>query len=406
MMKCRRLQELACAVLVAAVLSLVLPSLVSAEPYIAMREGMKCSQCHANMTGGGKRNDFGGIYSQTRLPAIFYAPWQETPANEHAQMERDEGKEPWGSFFSGRINQYLAVGGDLRTGNSTVFKPSYPALLQPSQTSNDFYVDEANLYVEADLLEDHLALYLDTQFAPGGVTAREAFALLQNLPGSSYIKAGRFYLPYGLRLEDDDAFIRRNTGFNFSTSDVGVEIGLEPGPFSLSVALANGTGTAAENNADKQVSFVGSYVHRWFRVGGSYSFNEAPVAAKRYVFGGFGGFTIGRLTFLGEADWIVDKFVDSVTLAPLLFKTRDMRLAILGEANLLLVKGVNFKTTYEFYNPDLGTAGDEQTRWSFVLEPFVTQFLQPRVGVRISDGPPQYPSQNVKEIFAELHIFL
>ena len=49
---------------------------------------------------------------------------------------------------------------------------------------------------------------------------------------NTYIKAGKFFLPYGWRLQDDEAFIRETTGFNFNNSDIGVEVGFEPDSFS------------------------------------------------------------------------------------------------------------------------------------------------------------------------------
>jgi len=56
------------------ILGLVLwgTSSVRAEPYLAIQEGYKCSQCHVNITGGGKRTEFGNIYAQTRLANRFW----------------------------------------------------------------------------------------------------------------------------------------------------------------------------------------------------------------------------------------------------------------------------------------------------------------------------------------------
>ena len=67
-----------------------------------------------------------------------------------------------------------------------------------------------------------------------GASARELFALF-GFAGTSraYVKAGKFLPPFGWRLPDDDAFIRQSSGFTYSAPDTGVEIGAEPGRWSL-----------------------------------------------------------------------------------------------------------------------------------------------------------------------------
>ncbi|NIT60526.1 MAG: hypothetical protein GWN00_31285, partial [Aliifodinibius sp.] len=145
-----------------------------------------------------------------------------------------------------------------------------------SQVDNSFILPEGNLYIKFDVIQDVLSFYIDETVLPAGARNREAYALVQNLPLNSYIKAGRMLLPFGFRILDDDAFIRQKTGFNYANQDIGVEMGLEPGPLSLTAAITNGTQGASENNVQKQVSLVGSTVFRNFRIGGSFSRNRTP----------------------------------------------------------------------------------------------------------------------------------
>jgi hypothetical protein len=243
-----------------------------AEPYMAIRGGYKCGQCHVNRTGGGMRTGFGVVYSQTVLPHKFL------------KLSRT------GAFFDGKASDKIAFGANLRVSNKTVFGVDRPE--GTSQNDNSIDISEGNIYLKLDLINNFLSFYLDETVLPAGARNREAFALIHNLPLNSYIKAGRMLLPYGLRILDDNSFIRQKTGYNYANQDIGFEFGLEPGPFSLSVAVTNGTQGASENNIDKQVSFVGSAVFRHFRIGGSFSRNRTPGDPRDQfttMVGGFAG---------------------------------------------------------------------------------------------------------------------
>ena len=321
-------------------ISFLLPGLLlaaapaAAEPYLALRTGLKCSSCHTNLTGGGNRNAFGGIYAQTQLPM-----------------------RP-GTVVSRSLAEFLQVGADLRVEASGTFAESTP------RTS--IGLDVAQLYAAAELLEQRLVLYIDQTVGPDRAVAREAFGMVRRLPGDSYIKAGKFLLPYGLRLQDDAEYIRERTGFSYYTPDQGVEVGLEPGPLAFAVALTNGNAGAAENDDGKQLTSSAAVVFRNFRVGASASRNEGA-DVQRDVVGGFGGVGVGPLVLLGEVDYVQDKPVQGDTVRQLM---------AYGEADWLLIRGLNAKVTYGWLDPNTDIDENERIRARFGLEFFPTPFLR------------------------------
>jgi hypothetical protein len=306
----------------------------SAEPYLAFRTGLKCSACHTNVTGGGNRNAFGGIYSQSQLPM--------TP----------------GSVVSRNLTDFLQIGWDLRVEGSGTFKTSNP------QTTMG--LDVAQLYAAAELLESRLVFYIDQTVGPDRAVAREAFGMVKRLPGEGYIKAGKFLLPYGLRLQDDAEYIRERTGFSYFTPDQGVEVGAEPGPLSFSVALTNGTAGTAENDNGKQLTTSAAFVSRRFRAGASGSINDAADNTREAV-GAFGGVTVGPIVLLGELDYVRDK--------PALGDTVGQLIAY-GEADWLVTQGLNAKVTYGWLDPNRNIAENERVRARFGLEFFPRPFLR------------------------------
>src|SRR5712692_2058342 len=85
--------------------ALLAPAAARAEPYLAVRSGLKCASCHVNPTGGGKRTEFGNVYSQTAL-----AEERLDPATGKAEPVAETGAQP--ALWTGKINDHLAVGSD------------------------------------------------------------------------------------------------------------------------------------------------------------------------------------------------------------------------------------------------------------------------------------------------------
>jgi hypothetical protein len=339
-----------------------------AEPYLAVQLGFKCSQCHVNPTGGGQRNAFGDVFAQTQMPARHF----------------DTGEDVW----TGTITKFLSVGGDLRYTGSFQHIPN-------GRDRNQFAVDQTRVYLNASVIPERLLVYVDEQVAPGGALNREAYGLYWSDNHQWYIKAGQMYLPFGLRLEDQTAFIRAVPGINMTTPDQGVEFGWLRGPWDAQFAVSNGTAGASEVDNGKQYS--GQLIHvqsRW-RLGAAANFNDAN-AGRKTLYGLFAGLRTGPIAWLAEGDLVDDRS----------FANGGRKMAAtLVEANWRIKAGNNLKITSEFLDPNRDVANDAQTRWSVVYELTPIQFVQLRAGVRISDGIPQAPVQHTRLFFVQLHGF-
>ncbi|MEL7449038.1 MAG: hypothetical protein AAFN78_07495, partial [Pseudomonadota bacterium] len=260
---------------------------------------------------------------------------------------------------------------------------------------SSFDVEEALVYVEFALLENKLTLYADQRIGPGGSTNREAYALMWFNDRSWYVKAGRLFLPYGWRLEDDSEFIRQVPGINYATPDDGVEIGLEYRNASLSLAVTNGVAGGNESDTGKQFSLAGTYVQNRWRAGASFNYNDADSGDRRMQ-NVYAGLRTGPVNWLGQVDYIVDDGTPT---------GRRKQLVSFLEANVAFRQGHNLKFTYGYFDPDDDVDEDERNRYSIVWEYFPAAFTQFSLGARISEGIPQNDNQNTDEVFAQLHIY-
>lgn len=354
-----------------------------AEPHIAQRYGLQCSSCHSNVTGGGKRTAAGLGYAMALTDSPVSSP------------------------FAPNIAEAISIGGNFRadwTYNQFDDPEASPqgVVGEEIEDTSAFSISNGAIYLEF-ALSDTLAFYLDQQVAPEGGRTREAFGLYRGVLGDQdYLKVGKFFLPFGLRLQDDDAFIRGVTGFNFDNSDIGVEYGAEHGPFAYSVAVTNGTQGSGENNTDKLVSSVFSFVQPKYRLGISLSKNNAPNNHSEEMVGIFGGLTLGKWVFLGEIDTKKEIKLNEAAPAE---EVRATTLIGYAAIDYLISTSTNVKFSYEYLDPDDTNPENERTRFSLLGETFLNQYSQLRYGLRRYDSIPQNTLENRTVLFSEFHVF-
>lgn len=337
----------------------------AAEPYLAQREGWKCSKCHVNRTGGGKRTTFGWQYAVTQLAA---APWDG------------------GRLIDPHFNDFVSVGANFRVSSTTAFA---------DDVHNTFESQEANLYLELQAAP-RLIAYADVSVAAGSVESREAFALL-TLPRGMSLKAGYLLLPFGLRIWGDDEFTRRETGYNYAAPDLGLEVGVERGPVGVFLAVSNGAGGGLDADNWKKASFLGEATWRRARVGLSGSWNRS--ATREVILGGLHvGLTLGRFVILAEGDVLETRFLEEDDAA------RSLLVYVEGDA--LLARGLNLKLGYGYHDPALDVSEDQRMSARATLEWFPRPFVGASVSYHLRESVPQDEVGNADLVVGELHVFL
>jgi hypothetical protein len=364
-----------------------------------VREGFQCAGCHVNVSGGGKRTDLVTTHAQEVLRYPDYLSTFSAPTDH----------------FTGEINKYVSVGANLRASYTAIFQDAPDAQgrvenntafrSRLEETSVD--VTEAVGYFEVRLIPERLSLYVDQRVAPN-TNNREAWAMLRGLPWNGFVKAGRMFLPYGLQLQDDRAFIRggnngsASTGFSFEQQQAAFEFGFQPDPISFLFAVSDG------GPSDRDIQVTGTLsamltdlpVVRNLLLGSSFS-RVGPSDTETVVFGFFAGTNLERLTVLGEVDFRSDRNAT----------TGGERLGTFiayAEANYLLLDWLNVKAAFDYADDDGDLSSrrdDSENRVSVGLEPFLNRFVQPRIFYRVGNGVRSQPTHNQDELLVELHTF-
>jgi hypothetical protein len=369
--------------------TLLVASVVRAEPYMAVRDGYKCSQCHINKTGGGPRTDYATVYLQTRLAA-------GSGATEDAAGARA------GDAGQGRVGP-MSFGADLRaslmetrmnhaTATTTFGRPAACESCHSGSTNGvgapgGGKVAEA--YIRYQPVADASIVY-SASFLPTTAT-RDFYGLVEALPMNGYVKAGTFKLPNGLQNTWDMPFQHVTQGgykgiVGFETVyGTGVEVGFEPGPFSISLSATN-PDNLTNSPREKRYFLAASAVSSLGMIGINVATDPVSSTLTRTLTGAYLGFSVGRVTVLGEMDQIDDR--NSAT------GTSASQLASLAEVNFLVMRGHNLKYQLEVRDPSLAHIHDVRDRQSFIYDAFLTPYLQARVGYRLYAGPQSLTNDN------------
>lgn len=340
-----------------------LPHAVMAEPFLAVQTGFHCSQCHVNPTGGGLRNSFGRVFTQSQLPV---------------------SQDPGMGQLLGELGHQVSIGLDMRAS----------ARLPDTNTDDDnlsFMTDRVTLYLAAQLAEN-VSIYMDQQMAPGGSLNRESWAKIGG--HRAYLKAGRLFLPFGIRLEDDTALIRQLTNINFNTPDTGLELGHIGDHWNLQLAITNGNGGGPVDGDDgKQISSRVAWVQSGWRLGGSVNLNASD-NGDRDMTGVFAGLRTGAVSWLFEFDQITDSQSGVADM--------EQDLAFI-EANWLIRQGHYLKLGLETRSSDQLEDLDQMTleyQW------FPHQHTHFRFGYRdmASDNPASFSNQS--SLYSQIHVSL
>ncbi len=404
--------KLACAAAIIAAAGFHAPE-ASAEPRFAVRQGAPCKLCHVNPTGGGMRTRFGrNIFEKKYL-----------------DMEIVED----GSFgFSPEVTEWLAFGGDFRLafiGQPENAEPVIDAMNPPrtppvglfveTETPYTFFPMQADLYVSAQVGE-HLTFALDL----GAQGSFETYALLHDLPLDLYVKAGYFVSPYGTKFPNHTAAVRQPFGFDPRGKDAGLEVGMFPGPFELSLAVQNGELSGIVRDQESGFSFTGRMALRLelgplnLTVGGSGQRISTDLEVDdgqgglreatsiEYRFGPFLYASLGRFTYLGEAGVLLKQ--DGSTPDAQGQPTESGYFVSYQELNFLIVQGLDLRFTYEFLDRDIKTTEPEADvvhRVGATLSMFPLEFAGIDIFARYYIAREDRAENGQMEIVAFVHLF-
>jgi len=358
---------------------------IKALPFYSAKEATRCGTCHFNPTGGMLRTQTGINFAM----------------NNHSFQEETESEKPLLNFS---IGENLTLGSDMR------FMYIYQDTTIPQKISS-FFTMQGAIYLAAKL-DQHLLLFYNNDFGyanfPVGPQNRELWGMFRRLPFNSYVKVGRFKVPYGIRLDDHTSFVKDRLGFGNRSQDNGIEIGFTPATFFWHLSLTNGAGDPAialDNNRFKAITSKAGFTIKNFGLGASFYYNRfisSPQKFDRARAGVFASFSWKDFVLLSEIDWGRNDNFLPIT-------NRTEVLTFYSEAAYQVYNSVWLKAKWDLWDPNtkLFTTGqnvknDVIQRLTLGSDIFIYNFADVKLQYRFNI---EEPKRSNDELLTQLYIF-
>jgi hypothetical protein len=379
----------ACAVLVA-VTAMTERTAVAYPQWQLTTGSARCNECHYAPAGGGLITSYG----------------RDAIGEELSTFEGN------GGFLHGKVSppSWLAVGADVRgafvasgvqdPNGATVAAFPMQADISARVAVPKGFSAAATLGYLGQIRQDDSIVPSDN-FQPSsasGLISREHYLMWQPASVGPYVRAGRFFAPFGLRFLEHIFYVRRDLGFNQLNETYNVSGGWSLPAWELHLTAFAPDFVRHMGSDEKGVAVY--YERRLLgdrlALGAQGRLADAP-GVTRYIYGGVGKFFLPplRTLFLAELDVVHLSFDDSAV---------GLRTQMVGLAGLavLPVRGLIVTALGERNQVDVAVRGSAWT----AADLLVNWFPYPHVEAQVM-GRLEFPEggEAAKTLFAQLHYF-
>ncbi|HKA88785.1 MAG TPA: hypothetical protein VKE22_14045 [Haliangiales bacterium] len=365
-----------------ALLVALAPAVAGAYPQFQFQTGaVRCNQCHFAPAGGGLINGYG-----------------REEAGDTISLGGD------GSFLHGLWTppSWLALGGDVRlAGVLNNVGADFGTEVEAFPMQADFYARAAvgafSAYVKVGYRGTPRS---DTAPPFSRLVSREHTLTFRPDPVGPYVRVGRFFAPYGLRVVEHLTFIRRYLGFSTLEETYGLSGGYVSDDWELHAtafvpSFSRPVGYREKGGAAYFETRLGlAAIGAQARAGFADIENrlQAGVVGKYLVEG-------PNILLLGELDVVRQHFTDADA-------SRAQLVGYLG-ASTFLVRGLMAQLVLERYDEDLAVKGVARTAFGASLQWFFHAHFEAYLyGRWVVDGSGSADGASSKLVMLQVHYYL